>query len=150
MKLVKTGGALSLAVVAAFASPAATAADSGWYGGLNIGLTSAKIDDERITSGLLGAGFATTSISDDDKDTGWKLLVGRKFNKNFAVEGGYFNLGEFGFTANTVPAGSLIGTIKLQGVNLDAVGILPISAKFAALGRVGLTYIEAKDTFRGT
>jgi len=38
------------------------------------------------------------------------------------VEGGYFNLGKFGFTASTTPAGTLTGTIKLQGVNLDAVG----------------------------
>jgi OmpA-OmpF porin, OOP family len=136
--------------MAALATPAAMAAESGWYGGLSIGQSRAKIDDDRITSGLLGSGFATTSIQDDDKDVGWKLLVGRKFNRNFALEGGYFNLGEFGFTATTVPAGTLTGTIKLQGLNIDAVGILPISERFSALGRIGLTYIEAKDTFRGT
>jgi OmpA-OmpF porin, OOP family len=150
MKLKKATGTLGLAVLAAFASTAAIAADSGWYGGLSIGRSSASIDDERITSGLLGSGFTTNSISNDDSDFGWKILAGRKFNRNFAVEGGYFNLGEFGFTATTTPAGTLTGAMKVQGLNLDAVGLLPISEKFSALGRVGLTYIEAKDTFSGT
>lgn len=147
MKLKRTTGTLSLAVMAALASPAATAADSGWYGGLSIGHSSAKIDDDRITSGLVGFG-TTTSIDDDDTDFGWKILAGRKFNKNFAVEGGYFNLGEFGYTANNT-GGTQTGATKFQGLNLDAVGILPISEKFSALGRVGLTYTEAKGTFSG-
>jgi OOP family OmpA-OmpF porin len=150
MKLIKTGGALSLAVAAALAAPIATAQDSGWYGGLSIGRSNASIDDERITGGLRTQGLTATSISNDDADFGWKILAGRKLNRNFAVEGGYFNLGEFGFTATTTPTGTLTGAMKVQGLNLDAVGILPLSENFSALGRVGLTYVEAKDTFSGT
>ena len=82
--------------------------------------------------------------------TGYKLFGGYKFNKNFALEGGYFDLGKFGFTATTVPAGTLNGNIKLKGLNLDAVGILPIAEKFSAFGRVGLNYAQAKDSFTGT
>jgi OOP family OmpA-OmpF porin len=134
--------------MAAFASTAAMAADSGWYGGLNIGPSSASIDDDRIRSGLTTRGFTTTSIDDDDSDFGWKILAGRKFNRHFAVEGGYFNLGEFGYTAHTT-GGNQTGATKFQGLNLDAVGILPLSQKFAALGRIGLTYTEAKGTFSG-
>jgi len=40
--------------------------------------------------------------------------------------------------------------MKLQGVNLDALGILPLTEKFSAFGRVGVIYAEAKDTFTGT
>jgi len=148
MKLTKTTGTLGLAVMAAFASTAAVAADSGWYGGLSIGHSSATIDDDRITSGLASRGFSTTSIDDNDTDVGWKILAGRKFNRNFAVEGGYFNLGEFGYTAHTT-GGNQNGATKFQGLNLDAVGILPLSQKFSALGRLGLTYTEAKGTFSG-
>jgi OOP family OmpA-OmpF porin len=146
----KAVGALGLVGFAAVNGQAAVAAESGWYGGLSIGLTTAKIDDDRIRAGLLGSGLTVTSIDDKDRSTGYKLFGGYKVNKNFAVEGGYFNLGKFGFTANTTPAGTQTGSIKLQGVNLDAVGILPITEKFSALGRVGLTYAKAKDTFTGT
>ena len=35
--------------------------------------------------------------SDSESDTAYKLIVGYKFNKNFAVEGGYTNLGKFDY-----------------------------------------------------
>ena len=155
MRLAGTGlglasGTLGLAVLAAIASPFAIADDTGWYGGVDVGRSSAKIDDARITSNLLGSGFATSSITDDNTDTGYKLFGGYKFNRNFALEGGYFDLGRFGFSATTVPAGTLNGSIKLRGLNLDAVGILPITEKFSAFGRVGLNHAEARDSFSGT
>ena len=149
-KLAKASTTLGLVALAAIASPYAVADDTGWYGGASVGQSRAKIDDARITSGLLGSGFATTSISDDDRDTGYKIFGGYQFNKNFALEGGYFDLGKFGFTATTIPAGTLHGDIKLRGLNLDAVGILPITEKFSALGRIGVNYAQARDTFSGT
>ena len=127
----------------------AAAADSGWYGGLSGGLTTAKINDDRIRSGLQSSGFTVTSVDKDEDSFGLKLFGGYKLNRNFAVEGGYFNLGKFGYTANTT-TGSQTGSAKYQGLNLDAVGILPFTQKFSALGRVGLTYTQAKDTFSGS
>ena len=149
MKLAKVSGMLGLAVLAAIASSYAVADDTGWYGGANIGQSRAAIDDVRITSGLLGSGFSTPSISDDKRDAGYKIFGGYQFNRNFAVEGGYFDLGRFGFTATTVPAGTLFGNIKLRGLNLDLVGTVPITEKFSAFGRVGLDYAQARDNFTG-
>jgi OOP family OmpA-OmpF porin len=150
MKLARASGTLSLVALAALASPFAVADDIGWYGGANVGQSRAKIDDERIRSGLLSGGLTTSSITDDDRDTGYKIYGGYQFNKNFAVEGGYFNLGKFGYTATTVPAGTLNGNIKLRGLNLDLVGILPITEKFSAFARAGLHHSEARDSFSGT
>jgi len=149
MKLVRTVGALSVVGFAAVSGQAALAAESGWYLGGGAGLSQANIADERIRNQLSGAGLTMTSIDDDDRDFGFKLFGGYKFNKNFAVEGDYFNLGEFGFTANTT-GGTYTGTGKFQGLNLDAIGILPITEKFSAFGRVGYIYTETKDTFTGT
>ena len=149
-KFARTSGKLSLIALALIASPFAVADDGGWYGGINVGQSKANIDNERITSGLLGSGFATTSISDDNRDTGYKLFGGYQFNRNIAMEAGYFELGRFGYTATTLPAGTLNGTIKLRGLNLDLVGTLPITDKFSLLGRVGVNYAEAKDSFYGT
>jgi OmpA-OmpF porin, OOP family len=142
MKLVRTVGALGLVGFAAVNAPVAVAAESGWFGGLNVGPTRAKIDDDRIKSGLPGV----TSINDHENSVGFKLFGGYKVNKHFAVEGGYFNLGKFGYTANTA-AGSQTGSAKFQGANLDAVGILPFAPKLSALGRVGLTYTWTRDKF---
>ncbi|MEO8118446.1 MAG: outer membrane beta-barrel protein [Rhodoferax sp.] len=149
-KVMKTVGALGLVVCAAMASPFAVADDSGWYGGANIGQSRATIDDARIISGLQGGGYSTSSIIDDDRDRGYKIFGGYQINKNFALEGGYFDLGKFGFTATTVPAGTLSGNIRIKGLNLDVVGTLPITEKFSAFGRIGANYAEAKDSFKGT
>lgn len=150
MKMASPPTRLGLATLIALLSPAAVAADSGWYGGINLGRTDADIDNERIGRNLLGNGFTAVQIVEDERDVGFKLFGGYQFNRHFAMEGGYFDLGQFSYRANTVPVGTLNGDIRLKGVNLDMVGILPLSDKIALLGRVGLAYTEAKDNFNGS
>lgn len=154
-RAVKAVGTMSLLGCAILSSQLAAAADavtadSGWLFGANLGVSRVQIDDAQITARLQGYGLALTSMQDDERDYAGKLFGGYKFNRHFAVEGGYFNLGRFGYDATTSPAGTLSGRIKLQGLNIDAVGILPITARFSAFGRVGLNYAEAKDNFVST
>ena len=151
-KISKSIVTLSLVGCAVLISTSAMADDSGWYVGGNVGKSMTKIDDAQTTSSLLGAGFTTVSIVDKNRDTGYKLFGGYQFNKNFSLEGGYFNLGKFGFVSTTAmpSAGTLSGNIRLQGLNLDAVGILPITEKFSVFGRLGINYAEAQDSFSKT
>ena len=142
--------ALGLAACATLASGLAAADDSNWYVGANAGVSHARIDDARISSALLGSGFASTSIVDDERGTGFKVFGGYQFTPNFALEAGYFDLGRFGFDATTVPAGTFNGRIKLRGVNLDLVARLPITQQLSAFARVGVNRAEARDTFTGT
>ena len=132
MKLSRTSGTLGVVTLALIGSSLAMADDSGWYIGGNLGQSRAKIDDPRIIDNLLNAGISTTSISDDNRHFGYKLFGGYEFDKYFAIEGGYFDLGKFGFTANSVPAAGLTGKTKLNGANVDLVGTLPFTDRFAA------------------
>lgn len=150
MNSAKTLGTFCVVGFAALTIHSAVADDSGWYGGLSVGLSQAAIDDARISSGLQGMGLSVSSIEDDDRDVGYKAFGGFKINRHLAFEAGYFNLGEFGYTATTIPAGTLTGNIKVSGFNLDAVGMLPIVDKISAFGRIGVTYANAKDSFAGT
>ena len=150
MKLAKASGTLSLAAIALMAAPLVSAAEPGWYGGVNVGQSRASIDDERITRSLLGSGFATTTMDKDESAAGAKIFGGYQFNRYLALEGGYFSLGKFGYTANTLPAGSLSGDIRVQGLNLDLVGILPLTDKFSAFARAGVIHAQARDNFSST
>lgn len=144
---------LSLAALGPCFAPAsfAQAAEGGYfYGGGSIGQSRAKIDTERINANLLGAGLSTTSMSTDERDTAYKLFGGYQFNRHVGLEGGYFNLGRFGFNSTTSPAGTLNGEIKLQGLNLDLVGTWPLSQRWSALGRVGAQYARTRDSFSST
>jgi OOP family OmpA-OmpF porin len=149
VKLSRALGTLGVMTLAVIVSSFAVADDSGWYVGANVGQSRAKIDDPRIVSGLLEEGFDTTAIKNDDRHFGYKLFGGYQFNRYLALEGGYFDLGKFGFTANTLPPAGLTGNIKLNGVNLDAVGTLPFTERFALFGRFGYNYAYAKDAFAG-
>jgi len=151
---------LSAMVIATLIAPCAFAqstADSdplqnsaAWYFGADIGRSKAKIDDAAISNGLSADGASSSSIYNRDLDTGFKVFGGYQFNQYVAIEGGYFDLGKFGYNATTVPAGTLNGNISLRGLNLDVLGFLPITDKLSAFGRVGANYSEAKDNFSGT
>jgi OOP family OmpA-OmpF porin len=142
-----TAGLVGLAVTV---SPKAFADEnSGFYVGASGGLSKARIADGRIEDGLLDDGFATTSITNDYRHFGFKAFGGYEFNRYFSLEAGYFDLGRFGFWADTIPRGSLRGETKIDGANFDALGHLPIGDKFSLFARAGLNYADAKDSFSG-
>lgn len=145
--IIRASKAAGFLLFAAFANPltAQTETDysSGWYLGGNIGMSTTNIDEEKITQNLTGH-----SYTDDDRDLGYKLFGGYQFNKYFALEGGYFNLGKFDYSLST-PTRTSEGSVKVMGVNLDAVGILPVAEDFAAFARVGAHYAQTKASFSG-
>jgi OmpA-OmpF porin, OOP family len=113
--------------------------DSGWYLGANIGQSRSDIDNERITQNLLQGGLSTASFDENDRDTGFKLLGGYQFNRYMAIEGGYFDLGKFDFTVQTLPLGTLTGEIKLKGINADT------KDSFRGTGAVNVVDPEARE-----
>ena len=146
MRLAGLAGLATLAAAPAFAD-----ADSGYfYGGASIGQSRSKIDDARITAGLLSQGLVTSSMTNDEQALAWKAFGGYQLNRYVGVEAGYFSLGHFGFQSTTVPAGTLDGRIRLHGVNLDLVGTLPVTERFSLLARVGAQHASARDSFSGS
>ena len=141
---------VAMLVLAAIGTSTASAQNAPWYAGVMGGESRAKIDDARIAASLLASGFTTQSIADDDRDTGFKVFGGYQFNRYFSIEGGYFNLGKFGFTATTIPTGTLNGRIKLKGASLDLVATIPITERFSAFAMAGVARAEARDQFTGT
>src|SRR5579863_6139551 len=107
MILIRAPVAIAMLALTALVCPLSRAQDAGFYLGGNGGLSVAKIDDQKITTDLLNGGLATSSISNRQNDVGFKFYGGYQFSRFFALEGGYFNLGKFDFTATTVPAGTL-------------------------------------------
>ncbi len=140
---------LAAAIASVLASSAMADEDSYFYGGLGLGQSRARIDVDRIGSQLRNSGLTPTDITRDEKHFAGKVFAGYQFSRYFALEGGYFNLGRFGYIATTAPSGYLNGRIKLQGVNFDVIGALPLSDRLSAIGRVGAIYADARDNFTG-
>lgn len=150
MNIIGKAVALGIAMSVGLLATPVVAEDSGWYLGGNYGYSEATFDEQSIRESLQAGGFSTTRYTDDDSDWGYKVFGGYQFNRFFAIEGGYYDLGAFQFRADTDPPGSLFGGIEVDGLNLDAVGFLPIGERFSFLGRIGAAHSDADARFRGT
>jgi OOP family OmpA-OmpF porin len=80
-----------------------------------------------IKAGSTSVGFNALSKS---SDTAYGVLLGYQYNRNFAFEGEYTNLGRF-----TTAAG-VTGKSDAWGVNV--LGILPFENRFAVYGKLGI------------
>ena len=124
-------------------------ADSAWYLGAGLGQSRASIDDRRIARSLMAGGASLERFTTDERDLGWKLFVGKRFNRYLALEAGYFDLGTFGFDAATSGNGRLAGETGYRGVNLDAVASLPLTQRLSLLARIGGQYGRSSAHFSG-
>ncbi len=159
MTIAHTLGALSVMTASLLAAQAAQAQDntfinpdwanSAWYIGAGVGQSRATIDEPRLRASLAANGETVTGFTKDQRDTGYKLFVGRQLNQYFAVEGGYFDLGKFDFQSTTSGNGVLNGQAGFRGVNLDLLGQLPLSQRLSLLGRVGMHYTKTNTEFSG-
>ena len=145
-------GLVALAVLGTVASSWAVAQDSttGPYLGANVGTTRAKFNNDSINSTLAGQSFTVNSRTEDNSSTGYKLFGGYQFNRNFAVEGGYFDLGRFNYSLNTTPLGTFSADTRVRGLNLDLVGFLPLTEQFSVFGRAGAAYAQSRANFART
>ena len=145
---------LTLAALACLASGAAQAQDGYWLWGLGGGQTRGVFNDQALTNQHVtpnpASPFSSFSIATDRRDTGYKVFFGRQFNPYIGIEGGYFNLGKYGFQTTTTPAGTLTGEIRAQGVNADVVGTLPLTTNVSLVGRIGAAYTRTRAEYGGS
>jgi OmpA-OmpF porin, OOP family len=80
---------------------------------------------------------SVNGISGDGSGTGIKLYGGYQVTPNFAVEGGYFDLGHID-DAN--------GRVKTKGVYADAVGSYAFAPQWSVLGSAGVAEGRFKTT----
>lgn len=150
-------GLLAFAVLGAVSSSAALAQDAlGPYIGANVGRTKADFSNDSINNTLTGQGLTVNSRTEDNRETGYKIFGGYQFHPNFAVEGGYFDLGKFSYSFNATRAGppattgTFTGNTRVRGLNLDLVGIAPVTDRFSVFGRVGAAYAQTRADFAST
>jgi OOP family OmpA-OmpF porin len=120
-----------------------------YYFGVGAGQSHSQLNEADTTTSMFGASNGATLQSHEQQDTAYKIFGGYQFNRNFAVELGYFNLGKFTYRS-TAPLGTLNGTYEVEGLNVDLIGTLPLGERFSAFGRIGAQYANTRDSFSGT
>lgn len=131
-----------LALIAAFIATATAPAIAGdVYIVGSVGQSTIDSDKSATDNALTSEGADNLASSLDKTDTAYKIQVGYQFNQYFAVEGGYVNLGKTDYSASFTGGGANANA-KVSGLNIAALGILPISDSFSLFGKAGL--IDAK------
>jgi len=112
------------------------ASAQGFYIGGSVGQSS--FDDDNAIPDLITSGTV------DGKDTGFKFFGGYQFNQNFGLELAWVDLGKASYsgTFGGIPVSG--GTVKTSGLNISAVGTLPLGSGFALFGKAGLFAWEAE------
>jgi OOP family OmpA-OmpF porin len=149
MSLLRT--TIALVLVSATATPIPALADEAdWYLGFGAGRSQSKLNDQKIAEDLTAAGFAPNAVYRHDHGDAYKGFAGFRLSPHFGLEGSYFDLGKFTFTAPTDPAGSVSAAIRVRGFAVDALASLPITDKFFGFAKVGVTEAQTRDTFDAT
>ncbi|HEX7221435.1 MAG TPA: outer membrane beta-barrel protein [Burkholderiales bacterium] len=130
------------AMIAAALVLAASQASAQAYLGGSVGQSDI---DEQITTGLITGG------SVDGKDNAFKIFGGYMFNRHFGIEGAYVDLGEVSYSGNFFGTPVTGGRVEVTGINISALGALPVNEQFSVFGKIGLFLwdAEANDTTGG-
>ncbi len=120
---------ISYLIASSILSSTAMAADTPFYVGAGLGLSSAS----KACSGLGGDGFSGTC---DKKDSGIKLVGGYKFSEYLSAEIAYVNLGEFK-ASGTATSGAIDAKSKVSGFQFGVLGQWTFAESFSLLGKLG-------------
>jgi hypothetical protein len=132
------------------ASSFARASDSGFYFGMDLGVTQYPNNEAvHLPSDLL----LTGSGSDlDNEDYAWAVAAGYRFNRYVAVEAGYMDLGETSGSladeANAIPAVARF-SLATSGPTLALVGTWPLG-NWEPYLRVGILFADTDLSFSGS
>ena len=138
---------LALAGLGAVCSTTVMAQEAlGWYLGGNVGSTRSDFKNDFINSSLANQGFIVNSTTSNNRSSGGKLFGGYQLTPYIAAEAGYFDLGRFTY-GSTVLGGAFNGTSRINGLNLDLVGTVPLAERFSVFGRVGTAYAQNRANF---
>ena len=104
-------------------------AETGWYAGGSIGYGRVYFND----TSLRFAG--PTSVSKDENDAVYRLFAGYRAHRNFALEAGWVDLGEYTLTRSGA-AGSATGVFSSRGWFVNALATWPFE-RFSLFAKAG-------------
>lgn len=147
MKLNKYLLALTCALTAT-----AHAENNGFYVAGSVGQSHFNLDWNKSDADSLleDAGLTINSSKLDKHDSAYKIQVGYQFNKNFAVEGGYVDLGAAEYKANVNGVGTGKAEYEATGVNIGAVAIMPFTSSFSLLAKFGFIRSDVDFNIRAS
>lgn len=95
-------------------------------------------------SAYAGIDVSSTKIDGADREGGYGVFFGYKFNENIALEAGYHRVADTEFRS-----GNVRGDLTLDMFDVSVLGTLPLSNGFDVFARLGYNRLEAKADVSG-
>jgi OOP family OmpA-OmpF porin len=133
---------LAGAFLLAAGGAAAADVDSGFYGGLGIGKSKAKLKAEDFS--LRTAGIQENR---DEVDTAYKFFGGYQFSQYIGAEASYTDFGKFAYIYNATPIGLGEARVNYKATSwaVSSLGRIPLGqSRFSLTGRLGVAYNKAE------
>lgn len=124
-------------------------ADDGWYVVGEVTHSKTKLNTGTADTALTDAGATALTSSGKGHSNKWRLQLGYQVNPNFAVEAGYIDFGKARYSA-TYTGGTAEGTVKAGGIDIAALGILPLTHNLSVFGKAGLVAAHVKSNLSAT
>jgi OOP family OmpA-OmpF porin len=142
------------------AAGSARAAELGVYAGLSFAMVekdatrSVYEDEARAIYNAFGFEPTSTTGTFDAEDTSYGFVVGWRMSEHLALEGGYMDLGDVSYrdTSEGVFDGTSPETWQqnidsgTSGIQLSALGILPLSYRWEVYGRGGVLISNSTES----
>lgn len=130
---------------AAFITMAATAPAhaSDWYLLGEVSQSNVDLDTSALDTVLSDNGASSLNSSDSGSSNQWRLQAGYQVNPNFALEAGYIDLGKSSYKG-TFSGGKATADWTAGGLDVAAVGMLPMNHSLTLLGKVGAISAKTK------
>lgn len=120
-----------------------------WYVGASVGRSHITFDNAALADQFLDLGFTSATTISSTRGTGYRAFGGYQLQKYVAAEVAYIDAGRFQSHSEVTPAGVLTGSTKIDGVEVAAVGTLPIGDRFSIFGRVGAFAADTRTSYMG-
>ncbi|MBZ0092819.1 MAG: outer membrane beta-barrel protein [Sulfuricellaceae bacterium] len=133
-----------LGLTAFLVSPIALANDSGVYGGIAVGRSSIDFNSKDFNSPSPSDVREGTTAG---KDTGYKLFVGYRFDRIWAIEGGYTRHGNFQFRSTNHNLHVTVFDYSTSSWSLAGKGVLLVSERVNLFAKLGLSVNSAKNEY---
>lgn len=122
----------------------------GWYGSATLGVSSygnSQDDEDNIRSELGQQGFQS-DVHVDDNPGAAGMGFGYHFNPNFALEANYIDLGDATAHVHVFSPDEfdLREHLDASGLDVDAIGLVPLSERVSLFGKLGLFSYHLDDS----
>ena len=114
-----------------------------------VALGSIALQAHAETGLYLGGSIGQAELSggdlngDSDKETAFSVFLGKQFNKHFALEGGYSDLGKYKLLDSAAARNEVEG----YAIDVSALGLLPLNSSVSLFARGGIAYANIDRSY---